>query len=51
VSATGDGNSGIGFSAIGGGSLEPAAEGRTADSRMAEALVAGTCHPKEYVRS
>jgi len=27
VSATGDGNSGIGFSAIGRGSLEPAADG------------------------
>jgi len=41
VTATGVGNSGVGISAIGRGSLEPAAEGR-----MADALMAVTCHPK-----
>ena len=45
VAATGIGNSGFGFSAISRGWLEPAAEGRTADSRKADALAAVTRHP------
>ena len=40
------GDSGVGFSAISRGNLEPAAEGRMAGTRMAEAPVAVTCHPK-----
>jgi len=47
VTATGVGDSGIGFSAISRGSLEPATEGRTADFRKADAPVAVTRHPKE----
>ena len=35
VTGTGVGDSGFGFSAISRGSLEPAAEGRTANARMA----------------
>jgi hypothetical protein len=46
VTATGIGNSGFGFSAISRGWLEPAAEGRTADSRKADAPGADTRHPK-----
>ena len=46
VSATGVGNSGVGFSAVSRGNLEPAAEARMADSRKAEAPVAGTRHLK-----
>jgi len=44
VTGTGGGDSGISISAISRGSLEPAAEGRTADSRKADAPVAVTCH-------
>ena len=44
---TGIGDSGISISAISRGSLEPAAEGRTADTRKADALVAVTRHPKK----
>ena len=42
VTATAVGDSGVGFSAISRGSLEPVAEGRTADTRKADAPVAGT---------
>ena len=45
MTAAGIGDSGFGFSAISRGNPEPAAEGRTADSRVADAQVAGTCHP------
>jgi len=38
------GNSGFGFSAISRGCLDPAAGGRMADSRKADALGAATCH-------
>jgi len=44
VTAAGIGDSGFGFSAISRGNLEPAAEGRTADSRKADAPVAVTRH-------
>ncbi len=46
VTAMGIGISGFGYSAISRGWLEPAAEGRTADSRKADALAAVTRHPK-----
>jgi len=45
VTVTGIGNSGFGYSAISRGCLEPAAEGRTADSRKADAPGAVTRHP------
>jgi hypothetical protein len=48
VTAIGVGNSGIGFSAISRGYLEPAAEGRMADSRKADALGAVTRHLKMH---
>ena len=44
MTAAGIGNSGDGFSAISRRNLEPAAEGRTADSRKADAPVAVTLH-------
>ena len=45
MTATSIRDSGFGFSAISRGNLEPAAEGRTADTRKADALVAVTRHP------
>ncbi len=42
MTATAVGDSGGGCSAIGHGSLEPVAEGRTANARMADAQVAVT---------
>jgi len=45
VTATGIGNSGFGLSAISRRYLEPAAEGRTADPRKADAPGADTRHP------
>ena len=45
MTGTGVGDSGISISAISRGNLEPVAEGRTADTRKADALVAVTCHP------
>ena len=42
--ATGVGDSGVGISALSRGSLMPAAEGLTADTRRADAPVAGTRH-------
>jgi hypothetical protein len=45
VTGTGVGDSGISISAISRGNLEPAAEGRTADPRKADAPVAVTRHP------
>jgi hypothetical protein len=51
VAATGGGNSGGGFSAIGRRNLKPAAEGRTAGTRMADTPVAVTWHRQKNVRS
>jgi len=44
VTVTGVGDSGVGISAIGRRNPELAAEGWTADTRRADALVAGTRH-------
>ena len=44
MTGTDVGDSGIGISAISRGNPEPAAEGRTADTRKADAPVAVTCH-------
>jgi len=41
------GDSGVGLAAISRRNLEPVAEGRTADTRKADALVAVTRHPKK----
>jgi hypothetical protein len=46
--ATAVDKSGIGLSAISRWNPKPTAEGRTAGTRKADALVAVTCHPKIY---
>ena len=46
MTGTGVGDSGISISAISRGNLEPVAEARMADSRKADAPVAGTRHLK-----